>query len=337
MYFNMIDHPVRMLGERPLSREFYIAGLKKIIYAKMGLPNSGVKRAARKGQVMGCAFLDNQHANKELASLIGGDKPFFLSRYGATEFSLCVTRELIQHGVTDGYNISDLDKGKKNSGIFPKDPKTMAIFTDEYISALKKADMNAYWGQLVLEEYIGKKLFSSTCKQHTMRALEPFQYDDPWTGALEGKKVLVVHPFADLIQYQYTIREQLFSNKKILPLYELYTIQAVQSSGETIPTQYNSWMDALDSMAEKCLAIDFDIALLGCGSYAVPLGARLKDCGKKAIVLGGMLQLLYGIKGERWERSRPDIVALYNEAWIRAGEQYKIKGTEKMADGAAYW
>lgn len=41
---------------------------------------------------------------------------------------------------------------------------------------------------------------------------------------------------------------------------------------------------------------DYDIALIGCGAYGFPLAAHIKRSGKKAIHLGGALQLLFGIK-----------------------------------------
>ena len=337
MFFEIIDHPLSLQKEPGLLGEFYVSELIKVINAKMGLGNSGLKTAMKTGRVGNCVFLDNNTANIEIAKHLLDDKPFFLSRYGATEMSLCMVGELIKLGAVDKYKEIDLVKGKRNSGIFPMDVKVMDTFVKEYESALRMADMNAYWGSLILEEYMCKKLFHESCKQHTMRALEPFQYENPWTSALTDQKVLVVSPFAELIQAQYAKRDQLFSNKGILPEYKLYTVQAIQSSGDIFPEDYDSWSDALDALTDNCLAVNFDIALLSCGSYAVALGARLKAAGKKAIVLGGMLQLVYGIKGARWEQSRPDIVALYNSAWIRAGEKYKIKGTEKMADGAAYW
>ena len=337
MYLNMVDHPLKMLKEQELFREFYIDNLKMVFNSKMGKLNKNKERARRKGQVMNCTFIDDLSANREIAMYIGEDKPLFLSRYGATELSLCAVRELIRVGAVDGFKQNDLDKGKQNSGIFPKDPEIMATFTDVYMRALEKADMNAYWGTLIMEEYLGKRFFSSDCKQHTMRALEPFQYDVPWTAALRGKKVLVVHPFSDLIESQYRTRERLFYNKNILPEFELITVKAIQSSGETVPEDYKNWTEALDALYGACIAKDFDVALLSCGSYAVPLGAKLKDYGKQAIVLGGMMQLMFGIKGARWEQSRPDIVALYNDAWVRAGDQYKVKAAEKMVDGAAYW
>lgn len=79
------------------------------------------------------------------------------------------------------------------------------------------------------------------------------------------------------------------------------------------------------------------MALLACGSYAVPLASKLKNAGKQAIIPGGMMQLMFGIKGARWEASRPDIVAMYNDAWVRAGEGYRVKNADRMVDGAAYW
>lgn len=48
-------------------------------------------------------------------------------------------------------------------------------------------------------------------------------------------------------------------------------------------------------------AVDYDIVLLGCGAYGFPLAAYAKRRGKQAIHMGGSLQLLFGIKGKRWE------------------------------------
>ncbi len=37
--------------------------------------------------------------------------------------------------------------------------------------------------------------------------------------------------------------------------------------------------------------------------------------GKQAIHLGGCLQILFGLKGRRWDEEEPDIVAMYNDYW----------------------
>ena len=41
---------------------------------------------------------------------------------------------------------------------------------------------------------------------------------------------------------------------------------------------------------------NFDIALIGCGAYGFPLAAFVKGIGKKAVHIGGPLQLFFGIK-----------------------------------------
>jgi hypothetical protein len=68
---------------------------------------------------------------------------------------------------------------------------------------------------------------------------------------LEGKKVLVVHPFAELIEKQYnTNRAYLFKNPDILPEYNLQIIKAVQSLGG----ECNNFQDrfkALDWMKQE--------------------------------------------------------------------------------------
>ena len=147
----------------------------------------------------------------------------------------------------------------------------------------------------------------------------------------------MIHPFAELIESQYKKRDALFPNKEILPECDLKTVKAIQSSGETIPREFQNWNDALDALYDQCMKQSFKVALLSCGSYAVPLASRLKKSGKQAIVLGGMMQLMFGIKGKRWEASRPDIVEMYNDSWVRAGEADRVKDADKMVDGAAYW
>lgn len=46
--------------------------------------------------------------------------------------------------------------------------------------------------------------------------------------------------------------------------------------------------------------IDFDVALLSCGTYAHFLGEYIKNIGKKSIYIGGVLPLHFGIFGDRY-------------------------------------
>ena len=61
----------------------------------------------------------------------------------------------------------------------------------------------------------------------------------------------------------------------------------------------------------------FDVALMGCGGYGLPLAAYIRgNLSRSAIYVGGGLQLMFGITGSRW-LGRADMKPLVNEFWVR--------------------
>lgn len=88
-------------------------------------------------------------------------------------------------------------------------------------------------------------------------------------------------------------------------------------------------------MYEEAMKIDFDVAILGCGAYGLPLAARLKRAGKQAIHLGGTVQILFGIKGKRWDT---DSLTnhLYNEHWVRPLPE-ETPAAAKSVESGCYW
>ena len=86
------------------------------------------------------------------------------------------------------------------------------------------------------------------------------------------------------------------------------------------PVPYEDWFEALESMKTKIKQIDFDVSIIGCGAYGLPLAAYVKRIGKKAILLAGGTQLLFGIKGKRWEQySNSCYRDMFNKHWIYPG------------------
>lgn len=337
MYYNTVPKWYRMFRYPSIASRFYIQNLVKFTINKYTKRNISMDHAKKSCAAVGRPFLSNEKFNTEIKRRISSVAPFFCCRYGNSELTACFYALLRKHNILDCISPKLLKTVKTGSGVFPEDEGIYLQFADTYMAALGNADMNAYWGSVLMEEYMIGRIMGKDCLQYAMRALEPFQYDEPWTMALEGKNVLAVHPFAELIEEQYQRRDQIFPKNKILPNCNLKVVKAIQSSGETIPSEYANWNEALDALYERCMGQAFQVALLACGSYAVPLASRLKDAGKQVIVLGGMMQLMFGIKGARWETSRPDIVAMYNDAWVRAGAADRVKNADKMVDGAAYW
>lgn len=166
--------------------------------------------------------------------------------------------------------------------------------------------------------------------------LEPFWWNRPWTSALKGRNVLLVHPFEDTIRFQYANRVNLFANRDMLPDFNLKTYRTI-SSFAGAKTPYVSWFEALEKMCLDISKIDFDIALIGCGAYGMSIGAFIKrEMGKRAVHLGGVTQLFFGIKGGRWD-SLPRIKsALYNQFWVRPFDSDIVVRPDTI-EGGAYW
>lgn len=165
--------------------------------------------------------------------------------------------------------------------------------------------------------------------------LEPFFSEKPWTRALAGKKVLVIQPFCKVIEYQYSRRQNLFKNQDILPEFELITYQPFYYGIRDNKDKTLDFFRNLDCMKQEIAEIDFDIALIAAGPFGFSLAAEIKRSGKQAVVVGGVLQILFGIKGARWD-AWADYKALYNQYWLYPGEECKPKKFS-VIDGGCYW
>ena len=85
------------------------------------------------------------------------------------------------------------------SGFFPATRSNLLRFCDMMTEDMKLADVLGVWRRE--EKYLEKELISA--KKIPLSDLEPWFHKEPWTTALEGKKVLIIHPFTKSIQAQY--------------------------------------------------------------------------------------------------------------------------------------
>ena len=287
-----------------------------------------------------------EKASELLRKKLLEDAPLMVTRFGANELNCILNFVFINTGIVG--NFGNIIKGmpyffslKKGvvagmnigAGFFPADKKSIERYCLLSLDDLSAIDVLGSW---VAQEQF---LFDRFDPNHTRIQLEdlsPFDHVHPWSGALAGKKVLVVHPFEDTIRVQYQKRQHLFRNQEILPEFELKTIKAVQSIANS-ETPYKTWFEALDAMTDQIAKTDFDIALLGCGAYGMPLAARIKRMGKKAVHIGGATQCFFGIKGKRWEIPFYNYQnKYYNSYWVRPGENDTPKNAGKVEDGC-YW
>jgi hypothetical protein len=218
------------------------------------------------------------------------------------------------------------------AGVFSTSDEGLDTFSNIFISSLDEVDILGSWNNE--ENMLGNHL--SNCAKIPLKDLEPYYNDNsPWSEALAGKKVLVVHPFSESIQLQYKNRLHLFANKKILPEFTLITYKPLQTIAYNRDERFQTWTDALCFMCNEIENLDFDIAIIGAGGYGLPIGAFIKKQGRQAIHLGGATQILFGIKGSRWEQI-PFFQNLFNQHWIRPRQDETPENASKVEDGC-YW
>lgn len=270
-------------------------------------------------------LMENYQADKLIEDKIVSKSPFLVARWGSVEGAA------VMHSRIGMLSELDLHEMCNNAGVFPINDSLVKKYVN--ITELAAAQMDVmcvgFWCRKIESLY---RIYSPEAVLISNGLLPPCNAS--WIGALKYKSVLVIHPFAPLIEEQYKRREKLFEDVRILPEFKLRTYQAIQSQGGT--SKYASWVDAFEKMKEDIAKIDFDISLIGCGAYGMPLGAFIKEVLKKqAIHVGGQLQLLFGIKGKRWDM-RKDTSVLYNQYWIRPTEELRPKNYMDIENGC-YW
>lgn len=228
----------------------------------------------------------------------------------------------------------------QSGGLFPLKKQIFDRFLIEYPEAVKSLDMVAEWQtENTYEAAVEHAMVESLCP-HAVRVgfflVKILNPHAPWLNDLATLRWLVIHPFAQ------TIRAQL-PNLSMLGVYSSAAKSHLQDRAldtsiiacpqlpYMVPPRHRDWFEALEDLKAQMERETFDIALVGAGAWSLPLVAHAKKLGKKGIHLGGSLQLLFGIKGGRYDNN-----GIYNEAWTRPLPNEVPPNFKKMEEGA-YW
>ena len=288
---------------------------------------------------------NGQNANMLISKLLEENKTFALSRMGLGEVRWIDW--YMRGGLDfncDGYLYTGntytptLRDRLYHGGIYGE---TYDYFFEEYIKCISCGDLQVFWfhyngEKLVYNEQIGIfSKYSNNSIKIDCESLCPYILTNFWTKSLKGKKVLFIYPFVNTIQKQYKNREFIWQGDHSgkLPEFDLITYKPVWVLGENKP--HGSFKESLESMKEDISKIDFDVAIVGCSHYGLPLVGYIKnEMNKTAIYMGGELQILFGIKGKRWDQWER-VTKHYNEYWTRPTED--IPDNIQMLDDGCYW
>jgi hypothetical protein len=189
----------------------------------------------------------------------------------------------------------------QNAGVFPQSDEIFDRFGAEFLDVINQCDALAAW------EIEGEtEIFRRHCQRTslvTLVSLEPYYSKDPWSAELEGRRVLVVSPFVESIRDQYSVRETLFDDPRVLPAFDLQFVRPPFSAG-IVPPRAADWFEALGELKQQMDALDYDVALIGAGAFSLPLAVHARSRGKVGIHLGGPTQTLFGVMGKRWLKNQ---------------------------------
>jgi hypothetical protein len=165
--------------------------------------------------------------------------------------------------------------------------------------------------------------------------LQPWGAARPWSAALAGKRVLVIHPFVDTVRSQYSKRGALWpSQPEVLPEFDLETLRMPLSAGIVEPKEAD-WTERLHRMRGEMESRSFDVALIGAGGMSLPLAVHAKRLGAIGAHMGGNTQLLFGIRGKRWDDD-PAFFQYYNDSWTRPAAEETPEASRNIENGC-YW
>lgn len=318
--------------------------LRKVYTTLFGMPSELNYSIVRNGEKV----------NEMIYQIISSDAPCMIARYGANELSCILNYMSIKErqkwsfikGETSfwWWNKNIMRNMRTNAGFFPSTEESLSRFSEMMLEDSREVDVLAvfssvYYGVNRMIPYL------YNCRSFfILPYIDPFLYEKPWSRALEGKRIVIVHPFAELIERQYSKRTLLFDNPLVLPEFKLRTVKAVQSLGGE-SNGYRDWFEALEWMKNEIDKEEYDICIIGCGAYGFPLAAHVKRTGHKAIHVGGSLQLWFGIKGKRWEMpNKSDLHEIPDDFYLRLMDRVSwvrpynyVSDKTKVVENGCYW
>jgi hypothetical protein len=230
---------------------------------------------------------------------------------------------------------------KVNTGIRVSSIESIHLYSELYCKALQNAELIGAW------EFHGpqyphiKDSYDYLRKKYKQKkyiwnaAFDVYNYIHtlPWTLALKGKRILIVSAFAQSIYDKIPYLDKIYG-MSLFPECTISTILPPQTHGQGMCREFN------EELAQFCQHLDsmkdtYDVALVSCGGYSNLVCNHIYEHnGKSAICVGGVLQMYFGIFGERWIQSNKDIMSLYkNEYWTRPKDVEKPMNFQSVEGG----
>lgn len=273
-------------------------------------------------------FNDNNKLYNFIKNKINNNKHFFIPQYSGIETYLSIFTHIF-YLKKDETNLKLLlEKNKltmkNNRGILLRNTNDLVKYSNLYINVFLNSELYSNWSPLSQEyrkynkaiEIFDNLLKNKQVITSTTFDIYNFIQNNPWTTALQNKKILIISPFIDIYKEKEDNFDKIY-NKNLFPNCKFIYLKS-PIINENSGTQ--SFQNNLFNLTNKIKNIksEFDIALVNCNGYGNLLCNEIFKIGKSAINVGDALQLYLGVYDNIFIQERKDIILAYlNKYWTR--------------------
>ena len=288
-------------------------------------------------------FGDNDILRTYVARKLAANETFIVPRIAGIENNVAVFAQL---QVAHAYITNVTGAMKNNAGIRFTSPASVNAYSRAYLTAFHHAELMCGWD--LQGNYIGHIRDSHRWMRDTFATkqmiwalgLDVFHYihAQPWTQALRGRRILLVTSMVESMREKIPIRHLLWGDSGV-DLFPDCTfvliappVTQAEEPAEDFQVELAKFYVRLDALRDT-----YDVALVSAGGYGNLICAHLFSQGKSSVYVGGVLQMYFGVLGNRWLKERPDVLRLYlNAHWSRPSVAERPRGCETI-EGACYW
>jgi hypothetical protein len=281
----------------------------------------------------------SREIRKVISRALEDDEGAIIGRNGSIELTCILDPDHNHHHILE-----------RNAGIFPV--SQLSIFNkwrSLTIEATKSADIlvKGWYKPLLEAEDNAFKQWNIQAINVPLRSLEPYYVkpNEQWTQLLKGHRVSVVSSFTQSARMQLEspvkLHPGIWGNHCVVPDDIIWSwVQtghppSVAKGSNDWPPHIHNWLQAAEYVVSEVVSQGARFALIGCGGLSMPIAKMLKDRGIIAIVLGGAIQVLFGIKGKRWV-NHEIISTLWNDQWIWPSKD-ETPANACVVEGGCYW
>ncbi|MCA9750222.1 MAG: hypothetical protein KC414_14025, partial [Romboutsia sp.] len=227
---------------------------------------------------------------------------------------------------------------KQNAGFYG-DTDSFNEWTERYIDCLKNSTY-IFIPPSQLDRNVYLNIFNRLGIQLPMYYYPNFleYYIELFEKITQTNKCLILSSMTDTMKQNLHNIKNIFPDNDINP--ESFVFIKTYNTFLGVEYPHNDWYETYRHIVQKIDDVfdneDIKYVFVSCGCYGLPLCNYIfQKYNVSTMYVGGILQLCFGIKGERWDR-QGNIKKYYNKYWSRPLIT-EIPDIYKKIENGCYW